>query len=113
MTRDELVSSIRLHEANCKKIPGTEFTVVEVMEFAPGILGVMDSDREFTIYFDATLYCSDMDISGDLLSFSANTGFVENVFAEDWGAILETAQQFICPHAGQIAWHSFPVSVPY
>ncbi len=113
MTRDELVASIRLHEAICKSIPGTEFTVVEVMEFAPSILGVMDSDREFTIYFDATLYFSDLDISGDLISFPANTGFAENVFAEDWGAILETAKQFICSHTGQIAWYNFPVSVLY
>ncbi len=59
MTRDELVQRIHEHEAQCALTPTAAFTVVEVVELAPGILAAMESDGEFTLYFDRSMYTAE------------------------------------------------------
>lgn len=120
MTREELIERIKGHVAQCSRHPATSFGVDEVVELADGILAVRETDGEHTLYYDQSK-CrlrkdSPFEDEGpEIPDFPTDTGFITNVMARSWPAMLETARMSLrrTSGRGKIEWHKEPVKIEY
>lgn len=117
MTRQELIKRIKRHEAQCARNPATSFGVAEVVELANGVLAVRETDGEHTLYYDKGKCQSAPDSPFEdegpkIRDFPSDAGFITNVMARDWSAMLETAQMSLkASGGGEINWHEKLVKI--
>lgn len=119
MTRQELIERIRQHEAQCNQTPEASFLIQEARELADGVIAVVDSEWEFTLYFDNTQHMVHdhtpfEDESEQIANFPDHTGFITNVMAKSWEEITETAKMSLMKlDSNQIDWHEVATSLEF
>ena len=116
MTRQKLIAAIQWCEAQCRIIPF--LAVVEVRELASGVLAVLESYGERTIYFDQSRHRADhhhfSDRSGDITEFPPGVGFIECGFSGTWWEIRHIAKEALKSNSRRkTRWHRAPFPVRY
>lgn len=119
MTRDELVESVRIHEAACAAKKRAGFGVEAVKEVAEGVLLVREADGKHTVYFDAKKYRVKRpspyeNAASRIKSIPPGIGFIENIMARKWDNIVATAQICLeCVDGEPVTWHESLLDVAY
>ena len=114
MSNPRAVNAALAHEDMCLRAGGASaFMIDQILELATGIYAVLDTEGEYTIYWDKTDeriagVASDspfVDLSGQIPGFPANTGFVEDVTAKSWKDITRTASMTLIGNGSAIVWY--------
>lgn len=122
MTRRELVEVIRWFERYCSAVLSIGHEVSEVVELVDGVLAVLESDGEYTLYFDKSKWeleetsnFSDLWADKDGVYYNT-TGLVEDLMAGSWQDIAATARLVLKQKVGSCQspeWHQEPIHLEY
>lgn len=119
MHSSEMIKRIKAFQAVCNQAEGAAFGVVSAAELADGVVAVHESDGEYAIFFDSTVYrvhsrTAFKDLSSECRGFPVDTGFVEHAHAQGIMEVLYTMKRSIRKHTrGKIRWHQEPVQLQY
>lgn len=113
MERARLLGAIKQHEAHCNKVSGAGFKVMSVLELAPGVIAVVDDDKEYCIYFDQAIpqlaEAPITDSSAEMGGMAEGVGVIQCFTANSFINITEIAK--LCLQINN--WHNVPVPLDY